>query len=196
MKALSDTAGPEGLTPTALALGMIPKIPLGHAESMPLSQRGRFAAMEKARKEMEAIAAELRLKIARCKRAPELHPLKQSISDPALAFREGSKRWEGPCRFASQHNKTAAALDSTNNAHDFSISVVKLLNSALRADIANSLALPSPSDRSVNELEALVSVIVSNPSDCRFGDAKKEEIEGLIKRGDFEVVDRNYIPKD
>ena len=57
--ALNNTAGPEGLTPTLLVFGMIPKLPLGHPENKATNQRDRFKATETARKEMETITAEL-----------------------------------------------------------------------------------------------------------------------------------------
>lgn len=81
-KALNDTAGPEVLTPTLLAFGMMPKIPLGYAQNTAPSQRERFAAIELARKEMEALTAELRVKIAKFKRAPTLEALNLEAGDP------------------------------------------------------------------------------------------------------------------
>ena len=74
VQALNNTAGPDGLVPTLLVFGMVPKLPLGHIENYPKSQRDRFAALEAARREMETIVAEQRLKVAEKARTKQLKP--------------------------------------------------------------------------------------------------------------------------
>ena len=102
---LSDAADPEGLCPTALAFGMLSKLPLANTQALPENQREKFAAIETACKEMETIVAEQRLKIAKLKRAPELETLKPAPGDPILALREAAKAFKGPYTRLSQDNK-------------------------------------------------------------------------------------------
>ena len=72
---LNNTAGPDGLVPSLLVFGMIPKMPLGHIETVMPNQRERFAAMELSRKEMETIIAEQRVKVGEKRSTPRLDVL-------------------------------------------------------------------------------------------------------------------------
>lgn len=91
-KGLKDTAGPEDAAPAILAFGMAPKIPLGHISSIAPNQRERLAAMELARRQMETISAELRIKAESAKRSPDPKKLEASKGDQVLALREKSQR--------------------------------------------------------------------------------------------------------
>lgn len=81
---LTCAAGPDGLAPALLALGMAPKIPLGHVDALMPDQRKRFAAMEAAKKEMEAIVAEQRIMAAQKRSTPSLDILDLRKGDAAL----------------------------------------------------------------------------------------------------------------
>ena len=62
--AVKNTAGPDGLTPTVLAFGATPRIPLPNSDSLPYSEKSRLEAMRIERKEMETITAQRRIKAA------------------------------------------------------------------------------------------------------------------------------------
>ena len=55
--AVNTTARPIGLVPTLLMFGTLPRLPLTGMNSIPLSQKERFAAMKLAREEMMTITA-------------------------------------------------------------------------------------------------------------------------------------------
>ncbi len=48
--AVNNTAGPDGITPTLLVLGAVPRIPLPDSNSLPLHQKERIESMRTARK--------------------------------------------------------------------------------------------------------------------------------------------------
>ncbi len=70
---LNNTAIPEGLIFTLLVFGTVPKIPLENVEHLASTQRERFAAMEKARKEMEQIVAKQRISLANKSRTKSMN---------------------------------------------------------------------------------------------------------------------------
>eukprot|EP00172_Hildenbrandia_rubra_P001576 Plantae.Rhodophyta-Hildenbrandia_rubra.ctg2137.p1 GENE.Plantae.Rhodophyta-Hildenbrandia_rubra.ctg2137~~Plantae.Rhodophyta-Hildenbrandia_rubra.ctg2137.p1 ORF type:complete len:214 (-),score=18.58 Plantae.Rhodophyta-Hildenbrandia_rubra.ctg2137:117-758(-) len=178
VKARSDTAGPEGLTSTALTLGMMPKMPIASSESLDPQQRERLAALERARSGMEAIAAELGLKKARRKREPELHPLNLNEGDPALAFRETPQRWKGPRKLVSQHSKNVTALGDNNKPHIFSMPLAKPFSAFLCATLASILAPGATTD--LCGLEALMT----NIGDCHCKQSQRPAIPSSKERGD------------
>ena len=53
-KAMNDTVGPEGLVPTLLVFGVVPKIPVGSEENCGMNQKERFRAMATARAEWKS----------------------------------------------------------------------------------------------------------------------------------------------
>jgi hypothetical protein len=59
---MNDTMGPEGLVPTLLVFGIVPRLSIG--DRPPLNQSERMLAMDNARSEMDAIVSDLRIKRA------------------------------------------------------------------------------------------------------------------------------------
>jgi len=62
VKAMNDTIGPEGRVPSYLVLGCIPRFPA--VDSSFPEQLSRLDALKEARKEMDTISAELRIRTA------------------------------------------------------------------------------------------------------------------------------------
>eukprot|EP00172_Hildenbrandia_rubra_P000663 Plantae.Rhodophyta-Hildenbrandia_rubra.ctg13606.p2 GENE.Plantae.Rhodophyta-Hildenbrandia_rubra.ctg13606~~Plantae.Rhodophyta-Hildenbrandia_rubra.ctg13606.p2 ORF type:complete len:153 (-),score=19.76 Plantae.Rhodophyta-Hildenbrandia_rubra.ctg13606:298-756(-) len=91
VKGFSCAAGPDGLAPALLALDMAPKIPLGHVDMLMPDQRKPLAAMKIARKEMEAIAVDQRIKTAQKRSGPRLGALDFRKGGAALARRKKPK---------------------------------------------------------------------------------------------------------
>jgi hypothetical protein len=61
-KAMNDTMGPEGLVPTLLVFGAVPRLSIG--DRPPPNKSDRMLAMDNARREMDAIVSDLRIKRA------------------------------------------------------------------------------------------------------------------------------------
>ena len=88
---LKNTANPEGLIPSLLVLGTIPKIPLGNLKHLCRNQKERFEAMELARKAMEKMVVEQRLKIASKSRTKEIEIFDICLGFSVLVYREKKK---------------------------------------------------------------------------------------------------------
>lgn len=94
--ALNNTAGPDGLIPTLLVFGTIPKLPIGNLETMQPTQRDHFAALKSARKEMETIVANQRVRLALKPRTKSMEVFNIPPGSPVLVYREKAKCWKGP----------------------------------------------------------------------------------------------------
>lgn len=180
---------------------MLPKISLGRIETIVPNQRERFAAMEMARKEMETITAESRVKIAQTKRTPELNVLKLKEGDPVLVFREKPEKWDGPYRYVSQDRKTVIVTDSKGEKHSFSVTMVKPCNAADALCMSMDESLSKFIDRQVHSNSFFAStadiyntITIDDPNDPRFDEAKKIEMDGLFKRGSFKFVGKTTMP--
>jgi hypothetical protein len=110
-KALNDTAGPNGLTPTRLVFGVSPRLPASTVQ-LP-DQDSRFTAMSTARQEMERTVAQLRLTQAMRGIIPPAAHLSYKSVDRVWAYRERHKRWFGPMEVLAADNKIAVVLDGT-----------------------------------------------------------------------------------
>ena len=185
---LNNTAGPEGLTPTLLVFGTIPRLPIGHIETMLPTQRERLKAMEYSRKEMEEITAQMRLKVAQKDRNRILGMLDLRAGESVLVYRERSRRWEGPYRFLGQNRKTVLVESSRGVKQEFPVVAVKPYNAGSTL-LAAVKELAQDYAAKVNVIE-----IVHDPSDQRFEEPKKKEIQGLIERGAFKIVPKESVP--
>ena len=94
IKGINDIMGPEGLVLSLLVVGVIPTFPTVHAELS--AQRERLAALDAARKEMETIAAELRMQQALRAQLPPATRYLIARGIKVLIYREKSKQYEGP----------------------------------------------------------------------------------------------------
>ena len=203
---LNNTAGPEGLTPTLLVFGAVPRLPIGHIDTMIPKQRERLHALELARKEMETITAQLRIKVARRDRQRVLNVLDLKYGDPVLVYREKSKRWEGPYKFIGQHRTTIIVESARGSKFEFPYVTVKPYygNSTLCMTMKelSKVHAPDPCDitteatKATDAAEICTIVIVNDPHDPRFDEPKKQEMKDLINRGAFKIVDRSEVPED
>ena len=94
IKALNDTMGPEGLVPSLLVFGVLPRF--SAVDTKLPNQVERMEALKNARAEAEAISAKLRVRKAILAKATRnvylfLHP-----GDLVRVYRETEKRYTGP----------------------------------------------------------------------------------------------------
>ncbi len=94
--AIKNTAGPNGLTPTILEFGAIPRIPIPNSTTLLPSQQDRIEAKGSARKEMETITAHRRIRTAlKLKHSLRPHnPFK--FGDKFRIWRKELQRYVGP----------------------------------------------------------------------------------------------------
>lgn len=125
VKAVNDTAGPNGLVPTLLVFGAMPKITM---DSPPTpSQTKRAAAVNKAMTELRKLTAKRKLNDALAARnGPELsdrRPRTLELGAEVLVYREKGN-WSGPYKVVSvTENNVRVALP--NGDSDFRSTHVK-----------------------------------------------------------------------
>lgn len=180
VQALNNTAGPDGLIPTLLVFVMVPKLPLGHIQNLPLTPKERFAAMETACKEMEDIVAKQRLKVAENFPPKEVVPPDLEPDAKVLIFRERLKHWDGPFRFKFYDGYKTAYVEINNQIRPLSVAAIKPYH---EKDIIAELDEHIDS----NKAHALHQTVYA-PNDPRFEEAKAIEITNLLRRETYEVI--------
>lgn len=91
VKALNDTAGPEGLVPSLLVFGVIPS--LGNTEANLVDQERRFRAMHLAPAEAAKITAEERIRIALRSNVPPSAKYDLQSGQSVMAYSEKKREW-------------------------------------------------------------------------------------------------------
>ena len=123
VKAMNDTAGPDGLVPTLLVFGAMPRIPL-----VPVALPGqveRMKAMEDARAEMSKIMAKSRLRRALKSKVSPATDADISIGEEVLVYKEKPiNEWLGPGKVLSI-DKKSLKVDLDGNVSTLSIDKVK-----------------------------------------------------------------------
>lgn len=123
IKAINDTARPNGLVPTLLVLGVMPRLPI-RPHNLP-EQVLRMKAIKEARDEAVKLVAQTRLATAVASNAPAAASKDIKIGEEALMFREkpGAK-WSGLFMVANIGGKMLT-LDSGDRTWMASIDKVK-----------------------------------------------------------------------
>lgn len=100
LKALNDTMGIDGLTPTLLVYSVHPKLSLPGSHGGILNQKDRMAAQKLALDEYAKILDEQRLRIGKSSRSPTV--VEDLVwGELVVVYRKTTGKWEGPVRFIS-----------------------------------------------------------------------------------------------
>lgn len=94
LKAMNDTNGENGLVPSLLTFGIIPRFPIISTD-LP-AQRERMQTLAGAQMEMNAIVSERRTMQVLTKWVPQSVDAVYAVYDKVLVYREIPKKWEGP----------------------------------------------------------------------------------------------------
>ena len=94
VKAMNDTMGPNGLVPSFLVFGCIPRFP--SINSRLPEQQNRMKALEKARTQIATIFAEQRISKAMASQVPRNSDLIIESGDKVRFYRETDKKYAGP----------------------------------------------------------------------------------------------------
>jgi len=125
VKAVNDTAGPNGLVPTLLVFGAMPRITKDSAPSA--NQVKRAEALNKAMTELRKLVAKRKIQDAlntRNGRSTEsMLPRSLKLGSEVLVFREQSK-WTGPYKVISVSD-TAVTVEMVNGPTEFRSTHVK-----------------------------------------------------------------------
>lgn len=210
-KAMNDTLGPEGLVPSSLVFGEYPQVftnSENQGQRATLDERSALATA--ARKEVESIMADMKIKRALHHAVPPAADQAYQPGDKVLVWREKqvSNRigeWLGPfpVMASDESKKLVYVRDSeVGAARPFSFAQVKpyfapeVLAQSFMVDIGRGLQqFKSPPKAEVHLTEVL------NPRDERASSAgmmkaKKKEIANLMERGTFRVILKEDIPRD
>lgn len=124
VKACNDTAGPNGLVPTLLVFGVMPRFPLNPID-LP-DQVERMRAMESARMEMAQVISKTRLDTALRSNVPTAADQAPNImiGSEVLVFRERQRKWIGPFRVLDVQGKMIH-IDIKRGQPRYSIDKVK-----------------------------------------------------------------------
>lgn len=109
--AVNTNTGPNGLTPSLLVFGAMPKLPLGSMQTIQPSQRDRFEAMKLAKEEMLKITAERRIATALKSRQTRVQAFVPQEGDKVRVFRENSGTFEGPYSVHSYDQRKTIYLE-------------------------------------------------------------------------------------
>ena len=211
LKAMNDTMGENGLVPSLLTFGVIPRFPILNTE-LP-TQQERLEALKKAQAEMNSIVAERRIKRALLHKVPNASNYVFRPGTEVLVYREDEKKWKGPLTVKAVNEKIATLRNDDNGAEaDFNVQQLKpyfrpipfldkvpnknssyAMNYMLE-DLATTKKPQSP-DYGVHLTEV---ILPGDPrsKDPRFAAAKEKEIRGLIERGTWKLVAKDEVPNN
>jgi hypothetical protein len=162
-KAINDTAGPDGLVPTLLVYGALPRMVEYDAPSPTVTQRS--AALRKAMAEIQKLRAKRQVTDALNTRngpsTTDIHDL--TLNSDVLVWREGNTgqpgSWEGPYRLVAMNNESCVlALPHGNTT--FRSTSVKPFNVL---DNQTEVEHPEP-ERNGQEVEEDTIVVDTSPT--------------------------------
>jgi hypothetical protein len=190
--AINSTASPEGLVPSLLVFGILPKLPSIPGQCFP--NRERMRINEVARKEYEVIVAKQRIHLGLNKKPPPASDHVYAVGDSVYVFRERLKSWTGPHVVASVDDKDIAVYrEEKSGPRHFNVWQVK--PSLLSAPVVFENSICAARERSEYYIHWTEVLESSDPRATRnkMSAAKHDEIVGLINRGTFKLA---IIPVD
>ena len=221
VKAMNDTMNCDGLVPSLLVFGVLPRFP-SFRTALP-NQTERMRALSAARTEMETITSELRLSKALLAALPAATKQVFKPGQEVLVFREKERvRWTGPYKITKIHGKQAFIdRDGTEVQHSISQLKPYIRDSEEQSELYcsilhNCFSQFTSGDKQEDRPEVLYSTNPDqtdyatpgifltetlHPADSRrdspeFIKAKQKEMKGLIDRGTWKAVLRKDLPHD
>jgi len=187
LKAMNDTMNPEGLVPSLLVFGVLPRFPAVNTQ-LP-NQVERMRALEVARAEMESITAELRLRKALNSNLSAAASKVYKAGDEVLVFREDEKpvKWTGPFKVLRVDDKQIF-IDRKGSEVQHSVSQVKPFYRDSGEEYVETLySMLKPLMEGEKCVASVKITETLHPADPRgmskeFMKAKKAEIKGLIDK--------------
>jgi hypothetical protein len=204
-KGINDTNGENGLVPSLLTFGVIPRFPILNTD-LPV-QRERMDALASAQREMQTIVAERRIQQALLSNVTQSADRSYEIGDEIPVYREASNRYEGPYEISNVDGKIVTIIDANSvyGKSSFNVQQAKHYHRGIPAnDEAEVLYQMLRPFRSTEGMESAPSLSIHvtevvHPGDPRekdFWTAKRKEIDDLIKRGTWKVILKDEMPKN
>lgn len=219
VKAVNDTAGPNGLVPTLLVFGAFPRMTEYDPPSPTVAQRSAAAA--KAMKEVQRYRAERQVADALNQRngpvVSVLHDL--PLNANVLVWREGpvgrSGKWSGPFKMLGIEGETCK-VELPNGVTDFRTTTVKpflteelqenekdhpetisatTISTTPTENTASKWNLPPPMMTRQRAKHPELSIMLQEDNiSSLFADSRRKEINGLLEKGVFQVVNIIDVP--
>jgi hypothetical protein len=204
-KALNDTMGENGLVPSLLVFGIVPRFPI-LSSNLP-EQQERMRVLAAAQAEYNSIVAERRKEEILKSRVPGEADRVYKVGEEVLVWREKSESWTGPFIVTGVNDKPVnVRIEELAYEGRFNLAQVKpnlrdmpqtdantnfseVLHQMLRDFTTEEGSGLSPS-------YAVHLTEIIRKGDVReklFDDAKKKEIAGLIRRGTWKIVLREEL---
>ena len=207
VKALNDTMGPEGLVPSLLVFGVLPRFPAVNTE-LP-DQVERMEALKEARAEAATITAQLRVRKAMLAKVPRDVDLVLKRGDMVRVYRETDKKYTGPFPVERvDGTKVFVIVNGHEVQHNLDQVILSkeydnLVNGESSIDLFYTAIKQFRSTKPRHKLKDFDIYItkVLHPRDPRNNceealNAKRKEIEALVSRGTWKVVIEEEIPAD
>lgn len=117
-KAINDTMGVDGLVPSLLVFGFIPRFPI--ISTKLLNQTERMKALATAKAEYEAIVAKQRITTVLQHAKPTATDRVYDLGDEKLVYREEPREWVGPMTVTRAQEKIVSVRSESGYTGDFS----------------------------------------------------------------------------
>lgn len=216
VKAVNDTAGPDGLVPTLLVFGAFSRMTssdLPTPSTIPLAK-----AIRKAVEEVSKLHAQRQITDALSTRhGPRTHnTLRVPIGGDVLVWRIHKKKRTGPYKLLDVNNETVT-IQLPHGPTQFKSTSVKPYNKETatlldetNVDNSSEVNLPrrnpernrqlSQRFRQQEENKFSTFTIATNTTltmqkSSNFVDSRRKEMEGLLENGGFEIISEQDIPK-
>ena len=115
IKAMNDTEGDNGLVPSLVAFGIVPRFPIISSD-IP-TQKERMLAPSRAQMEMNAVVAQRRILAALTRSIPAATDLVLEIGQEILVYQERSKEWIGPATITGIREKIVDVKSNDGQWH-------------------------------------------------------------------------------
>lgn len=202
VKAVNDTAGYDGIVPTLLVFGAFPRI--SELDPPAPSIAKRAAALKKAMIEVSKLRASRQVKDAlRTRNGPITKDI--PLGSDVLIWRTHEKNWTGPYTLIATNGETAT-VQFPHGPANFRTTCVKPYNTQDNQQDEN------PSDHSTTQTNDISTTrrqpprnaglparyrndIYINDSQPNFTDSRRKELNGLLDRGVFGLINVNDIHK-
>ena len=112
---MNDTMGPQGLVPTLLVFGTLPRFPSPDS-TYPMQAEG-LQALEASRREMLTIVSDQCVKQALHSRLPRCVSFNVNPGELVRIYRESDKKYVGPYKVISTDGKQVTVLVGNRSVH-------------------------------------------------------------------------------
>lgn len=124
---INSTVGPEGICPSLLVFGVMPKLPIPGSSPAAVPHGKRMIAVEQTCEEYIKIVTKLRLKTAEKTFVPKSPPLSLKYNDKVLVYRNTTGRWEHRT-FVARDESTITLIEPDGKSQPYGITRVSEYN--------------------------------------------------------------------